>query len=471
MSQFRIAKALFLGGALLVLGCAGTPERLAARPSLAPDSGAGYREFARDQADDLAHAPFAGTDAAVAEAPELSTVLQLVLARSPSIAQARKEWAAAIERVPQATSLPDPALTVLHFVENVETRVGPQQNVVTLAQRIPFPTKLLNAGAVAEEGARIAALRYSAAVRDALVAAKTAWYEYSYLVRARVLVESNLEIAGRLASIGSELYEQDKALFLDVLKAESQLAQLQYDLVTLEELISAERTRLNSLMDRPAEAAIGTPPELPYARLVLPVTDLYEIATKNREELLIADRMIDRARAKQNLAESQYAPDFTVGGSYIQVGRNGPPLMVPADNGKDAWGVMVGVTIPLWVGRNAAGVREARAEYGAALDGKVLAWNQTLSALKDAYFKLTNADRLVLLYRDSLVPQAEQVMLSTEERARENRMRLGDYLEAQTVWLNFTLAKERARTDYNQALARLERLTGASLAPAAGEGK
>lgn len=117
------------------------------------------------------------------------------------------------------------------------------------------------------------------------------------------------------------------------------------------------------------------------------------------------------------------------------------------------------------------GVREAHAEYGAAVDGKIEAWNRTLTALKDAYFKLTNAERLVLLYRESLVPQAEQVMLSTEEKAREDRMRLGDYLEVQTVWLNFTLARERALTDYNQALARLERLTGASLAPVAGAGK
>lgn len=468
MSRTRLAELALLA-ALVATGCASTSERLSARPSLAPASGAGYREFADAQGKEIELSPLGSAEAALAERPDLTTVLEVVLARSPAIARARKEWAVAIEQVPQATALPDPAVQVLHFVENVETRVGPQENVVTLMQRIPFPTKLLRAGDVAEEGARIAELRYSAAVRDALVAAKTAWYEYAYLARARTLVESNLGIARRLASLGSELYEEDKALFLDVLKAQSQLAQLQYDLVTLEELVSAEKTRLNTLMDRPSEAPVGPPPGLSYARLVLPVEALYEIAVKNREELLIADRMIERARAREGLAESAYGPDFTIGGSYIQIDGNEAPLPVPSDNGKDAWGVSLGVTIPLWVNRISAGVREARAEYEAALDGKVEAWNRTIAAVKDAYFKLTNAERLVLLYTDSLVPQAEQVMLSTEERAREDRMRLGDYLEAQTVWLNFTLAKERALTDYNQSLARLERLTGASLAPATGE--
>lgn len=465
-------RSLFLAGLLLgVLGCAGTPERYDLRPSLAPGSGAGYREFSDDQQKEIRASPAADAVAKLSDEPDLGTILEVVLARSPTIARARNEWAAAIEKVPQATALPDPALQVLHFVKSVETRVGPQENVLTLSQKIPFPTKLIAAGDVAAEGARIAALKYSAAVRDALVAAKTSWYEYSYLVRARELLRQNVGIANRLAGLGSELYTEDKALLIDVLKAQSQLAQLQYDIVRIEELISAEKTRLNSLMDRPAEAEIGAPGPLPYARLVVPVEKLYEVAARNREELLIADRKIEQARARTRLASSQFAPDFTIGGNYVQVDGNEPPMNVPPDNGQDAYGVMLGITIPLWVNRTSAGLREARAGYEAALDDKVATWNSTLAALKDTYFTLTNADRLVELYRRSLIPQAEQVMLSTEERARENRMRLGDYLEAQTVWLNFTLAKERALTDYDQALARLERLTGASLAPAAGEGK
>ncbi len=126
---------------------------------------------------------------------------------------------------------------------------------------------------------------------------------------------------------------------------------------------------------------------------------------------------------------------------------------------------MLGVSIPLWANKNAAVIRQADAERDAAVAGRASVVVETKTMIQDAYTKLSNAERLVLLYRDSLVPQAEQVMLSTEELAREDRMRLGDYLEAQTVWLNFTLAKERALADYQQAIARLERLTGANLAP------
>ena len=221
-------------------------------------------------------------------------------------------------------------------------------------------------------------------------------------------------------------------------------------------------------MDRPPEAPLGPTGVVPFPRLILPAEELYELAARNREELQIADAQMEEARAREALALAQYAPDITIGGTYIGIGKNRAPLPVAPDNGDDAYGIMVGITIPLWMNRTSAGVREARALQSAAIQNKIQAWNMTFTALKDAYFRLTNAERLVLLYRDNLIPQAEQVMLSTEERAREDRMRLGDYLEAQTVWLNFTLAQERARVDYNQALARLERLTGASLAPKAG---
>ncbi|MHC4859984.1 MAG: TolC family protein, partial [Planctomycetota bacterium] len=233
----------------------------------------------------------------------------------------------------------------------------------------------------------------------------------------------------------------------------------------LTELISAEKTRLNSLMDRPPEAPLGEPDSAPFPRLEMTVEDLFAVAAENREELRIADRAIERARAREALAESQYAPDFTIGGSYVEIDRNRGAIAPPKDNGQDAYGVILGVSIPLWANRTTAGVREARAAREAAVRGKAETWNQTFTAVKDAFFKLTNAERLVLLYRDSLIPQAKQVMLSTEELAREDRLRLGDYLEAQTVWLNFTLAMERALADYNQSIARLERLTGTTVVP------
>ncbi len=419
-----------------------------------------------------APAPDARSTAAATPAPgSLHDVLAAVLARNPDVQRLRAEWRAAIEQVPQATALPDPMLSVLSYVESVQTRVGPQDQVFTFQQRIPWPGKLSQAGHVAAEGARIAGLRYAAGARDALVLAKIGWYEYGYLLRARDLVRQNQAVAERLAGLGSELLTEDHALLIDVLKAQSQLAQLQYDLVTVEELISAERTRLNGLMGRDPEAPIGAPPEPDFPRIRVPVTDLYRLAVRNREEIRISNRRIEQAFWKQRLAASQRAPDITLGLSYVRVGPNAPPLMTPADNGQDAWGVSVGLTLPIWDTKNRAATRQAEAERDAAVAGRTEVVAETYTGIKDGYVRLANAERLVLLYRDSLIPQAEKVMSSAEDLARDDRMRLGDYLEAQTVWLNFTLARERALADYQQSIARLERWTGSNLAPQTSEAR
>ncbi|HER19754.1 MAG TPA: hypothetical protein ENO14_01765, partial [Chromatiales bacterium] len=39
-----------------------------------------------------------------------------------------EEWKAAVEQVPQAKALPDPRFTYGYFIDEVETRVGPQEH-------------------------------------------------------------------------------------------------------------------------------------------------------------------------------------------------------------------------------------------------------------------------------------------------------------------------------------------------------
>ena len=48
------------------------------------------------------------------------------------------QWKAAIEQIPQAKSLPDPKFTYGYFIEEVETRVGPQRQKFEIMQTFPW---------------------------------------------------------------------------------------------------------------------------------------------------------------------------------------------------------------------------------------------------------------------------------------------------------------------------------------------
>ncbi len=75
-------------------------------------------------------------------AEPLDDLLVQALRQNPELEAARLKWEAMQERPRIAGSLPDPMLSYGHFFQNVETRVGAQNQRIGLSQRIPFPGKL-----------------------------------------------------------------------------------------------------------------------------------------------------------------------------------------------------------------------------------------------------------------------------------------------------------------------------------------
>ena len=84
----------------------------------------------------------------LSEQTDLPTLIQLAYERNPRIESARTEWQAAVEKLPQITSLPDPMLMYGYFLRNVETRVGPQRHRLSFSQSFPYPGTLNAAGKV-----------------------------------------------------------------------------------------------------------------------------------------------------------------------------------------------------------------------------------------------------------------------------------------------------------------------------------
>jgi len=135
------------------------------------------------------------------------------------------------------------------------------------------------------------------------------------------------------------------------------------------------------------------------------------------------------------------------------------------DSGKNPISIGVGISIPWSSTKNRSQIQEAELNRAAAVENKRLMEELTLANLKKLYFRLENARRLVDLYEDSLIPQAEDAIEVAETWHQEGTKSIAGFLETQSVWLNFNLARLRAITDYQQNLARLERLIGGSISP------
>ena len=86
------------------------------------------------------------------ESPERSAIRKTV-ARAAGLRAAFHRWRAAVEKVPQATELPDPVFTYAHYVEDIETRTGPQRQRFSLQQTLPWFGTLSTRGEVAAKQA------------------------------------------------------------------------------------------------------------------------------------------------------------------------------------------------------------------------------------------------------------------------------------------------------------------------------
>ena len=389
----------------------------------------------------------------------LADLIDDAYAHNPSIEQAREAWRATVENYRVTTGYPDPQLMVTWFPEPIETRLGPQDWNAQISQMIPFPGKLSKAGELVAADARIARLKLDMTVKETLLAVQESYYELWYIRQAKTVTEHNARLLDHLRKISETAHADNRATLTDVIKAQSQSGQLQYDALLLEELEQTEITRLNGLLNRSPEAAVGQLETPTLAPLAADVETIYGLAEANQEGILMAQVGVDKGDTKVSLARFQNLPDFKVGLFYAGIGEPDVPVQ-PRDAGRDAIGLQAGISIPLWFGKNNSRVDKAMAEKSMARAEKVVRVNAVRTQIRTLYFKARNAQRIVSLYETDLVPQAARSMEIAEVWYREGESSFTDFIETQSVWYNFQLALARAKADYGINLARLERMAG-----------
>ena len=68
----------------------------------------------------------------------LADLTKEALETNPEIMAARANWQRTQAIIEARRALPDPQFSYTYFMENIETRVGPQRNIFGLKQSFPF---------------------------------------------------------------------------------------------------------------------------------------------------------------------------------------------------------------------------------------------------------------------------------------------------------------------------------------------
>ncbi|MEO7166465.1 MAG: TolC family protein [Chthoniobacterales bacterium] len=393
-------------------------------------------------------------------AEPLDRLVREVLDKNPALQAARYKWEALREHPRVVGALPDPTVSYGYFFENVETRVGAQNQRIGASQKIPFPGKLSLASKKAAREATIAAWEYQTLARELILRTKTAYYDLYQVERSRAILDSELSLLGTVTKTSQSRYEAGLTQQPDVLKAQLATSEVQKRLLDLTQQREVIRARINALraapQNTPVEVAAALPaPALPDRARAL------TIALQYRQELQQAGVAIERDQLGLSLARMDRLPDFTLGVDYTQVNRN--IFVNPPDNGHDAVMGTISVSVPLWFGKLKAEEREAtkRLEQSRALAAD--ARNNVEADVQGAWFRAQLAHDQLLLYRQTLLPQAEQSFGSTQAGYESANTNFIDLLDSERALFALRLGTVMSEADLARAMASLERAVGVDL--------
>ena len=402
-----------------------------------------------------------GTSRTLPELTDHSTLgdyLTYAALNNAELRSAFNRWKAELEKIEQAQTLPDPRFNYGYFIQSVETRVGPQKHQVGVSQMFPWFGKLRLRGKAAMEMADAAQQQYERTKLMLFYRVKEGWYEYYYLGRAIAVTTDNRDLVAQFEQIAKAKYEADTAMYSDVIKAQTELDKLNDRLRSLQDLQGPVVAQLNAALNRPFDAALPWPKAAPEEHLSLDDKALIAEMRKGNPELKSLDFLAAKEKTGIALAKKDFFPDLTVGLNYSVTGEALNPDT--PDSGKDP--VMLGVSInmPLWQGKYRAEVREARKRYRAALEHRTDRANTLSADLKLALFKYHDASRKIALYRDALIPKADQTIKVTQRAFEAGKADFLSLVDAERVLLEFQLTYERALADHAERLAELEMLLG-----------
>lgn len=433
----RVATAVVVGTVMIVsLGRGATPTETVGEQARRP--------FAEELSDDSGLPDYVG----------------YALANNPGLRASRLRWDAARRAVGRADALPDATVTYGLFLEEVETRVGPQEHKFEVRQPIPWLGKLIARRAVARETAAMAGQELEMERRRLAFRVTAAYADLYYLGKAIAITERTVQLMTDLERVARARYKTGGTRHASVIRAQLELGRLEDGLRSLRDRRRPAVARLNALLGRETTRPIPWPASLPPRGGALDHDAVLSLVAMS-PELKALGHGVDRAEASIRLARNGFAPDLGLGAAYIETAG----AIVPgvADSGKDPILAMVTVSVPWDLGTRIATLKEAGARRDAALARRTDRRRALHAEVEGLVYRLRDADRQTELYGQALIPKARESLAVTVQSFEAGTEDFLALIDAERLLLDFELAHEKARAERVRRLADLERIVGRRL--------
>ncbi len=433
---------------LLLLSVAAAPVRSDAGGTL-PDTTPGHP----GQLDSLAE----GQRLQQGNILKIDDLVAEAIQNNPQLRAARHQSAAAVTKVDQATSWDPPQVGVEFYQTPIKSFPNPIKDGMEtdyfLQQMFPFPGKLSAMGSAAESNAAMVNEGYRALERKIVKDLKSAYYEL-YLAQRKIGINAeNQDLMRRFVDIASKQYEVGMGKQPDILRAQTELSTLINEGLNLQREKQAVESMINTILSRPANAPLGYVPEIEANVPKWTFEQLRPLALENRPEVQAMKYNIEMNRSELSASRREYIPDLMARVMYKDM----------AMTKDDFWALMVGVSIPIapWAsGRVTSKVDENELNVMKAEEDYNTMENMTLFEVQDALVKVQTNQNIVLLYKNTTIPQAEQTLQSTLAAYQTGKTEFLMLIDAYRMLLMSRLDYHMAVMNFMASQAQLEQAVG-----------
>lgn len=395
------------------------------------------------------------------EEDTLAALVQTALEQNNEILAARSRLVESSEKIRQAGVLPDPRLGVEYFLQPIETRTGPQEASISLTQSIPWLGRLSLDKQLKRNDTDIVKALVTATHLEVIRKVKETYIEYGYLGQARKITTQILELMNYLEGIARTNYTNGKASYTDVLKIQIEIAKLENRQRSLDDSTMPVRVRLNGLLGADRNMARGQPATLPEISLGLMEDEIYPLARQHSPKILASRQKVTRSQTSLDIADQGFYPDLTLSVKTIFTGE--AEFGDPPDSGQNPVIAGFSLNLPVFFDRRNGAIAEQQAAVRTARN-EVEQTVKTLEAeIESTLFRYREAERLLTLYRDNLIPKVRQELDVALEAFQGGQYSILELIDSEKSWLDFELARIRALADKTIQIARLEELTGTTL--------
>ena len=395
----------------------------------------------------------------LAEPINLELLLAIGYVWNPDIKASRQALRATLEQYPQATYLDNVLRQYNAFTKQLDTKIGRPRHKEMTSMKFPFPDMLALKGQIVTEDVQIAQREIDITLRDLVTDIRLAYSDFLYLTEAIRINQESQQLLRQMIQIAQAKFRAGIGKYHTVIMAQVEFSKLSDSILTLEKQRETTIARINTLLNRPADAPLGMPKPPVHEEVVQPLADLYTVALKFRQEIQKQKLTISRMNLMIQLATRMAYPDTTFGASYFEERMklsSGTLKMPPTFPTQRTLNLGNSASF----GRKDAYIREVEIKVGAMEQMLAGLENKTRFAVKKHHFGLETAKRSIVLYRNALLPQAQDALETANTAYQAAQIDFISFLDTERTLLKFRLEEQRAFRDHRHHLAQLEQAVG-----------